>query len=166
MGATAASETTAAALDVGQALRRDPFAMLPFCGYNMADYWAHWFAMGDKLADNAPAVFYVNWFRTSSDGRWLWPGFGDNSRVLKWICQRVEGTIGAKETAIGNLPLDGDLDLSGLEISARDLAELMEVDIDAIKADVADAEAYLTKFGDKVPARLTAQLDALKTRLA
>ena len=96
MGAMAASETTAAALDVGQTLRRDPFAMLPFCGYNMADYWAHWFAMGDRLGDNAPAVFYVNWFRTARDGRWLWPGFGENSRVLKWMCQRVEGKSGRR----------------------------------------------------------------------
>ena len=113
MGAMAASETTAAALDVGQTLRRDPFAMLPFCGYNMADYWAHWFAMGDKLGDKAPAVFYVNWFRTSDDGRWLWPGFGENSRVLKWMCERVEGKVEAKETPIGNMPLDGDFDLDG-----------------------------------------------------
>ncbi len=165
MGAMAASETTAAALDVGQTLRRDPFAMLPFCGYNMADYWAHWFAMGDKLEDKAPTVFYVNWFRTAKDGRWLWPGFGENSRVLKWMCQRVEGKIGAKETPIGNMPLDGDLDLSGLDISAEDFAELMEVDIEAFKRDVADAEAYLAKFGDKVPPRLVAQLEALKSRL-
>jgi phosphoenolpyruvate carboxykinase (GTP) len=121
--------------------------------------------MGDKLADKAPAVFYVNWFRTSREGRWLWPGFGDNSRVLKWMCQRIEGKIGAQETPLGNMPLDGDLDLSGLNISARDLAELMEVDTEAIKADLADSEAYLAQFGDKVPARLTAQLNALRTRL-
>jgi phosphoenolpyruvate carboxykinase (GTP) len=165
MGAMAASETTAAALDVGQALRRDPFAMLPFCGYNMADYWAHWFAMGDRLNEHAPAVFYVNWFRTSKDGRWLWPGFGDNSRVLKWMCQRVEGKLQAKETPIGNMPLEGDLDLSGLEIPAKDFAELMEVNVRAFKSDIADAEAYLAKFGDKVPARLAAQLEALKSRL-
>ena len=165
MGAMAASETTAAALDAGQTLRRDPFAMLPFCGYNMADYWAHWFHVGDRLADNAPAVFYVNWFRTSRDGRWLWPGFGENSRVLKWMCQRVEGKVGAKKTPIGNLPLEGDFDLSGLDIPAEEFAELMEVDNEAFKRDVVDAEAYLAKFGDRVPSRLRAQLDALKSRL-
>jgi len=166
LGAMAASETTAAALDVGhQTLRRDPFAMLPFCGYNMADYWAHWFAMGDRLGDNAPTVFYVNWFRTSRDGRWLWPGFGENSRVLKWMCQRVEGEIGAKETPIGNMPLDGDLDVSGLEVSPEDLAELMAVDTEAFRRDLADAEAYLAQFGDKVPSRLVTQLEAMKTRL-
>jgi phosphoenolpyruvate carboxykinase (GTP) len=165
MGAMAASETTAAALDVGQKLRRDPFAMLPFCGYNMADYWSHWFAMGDKLGDKAPAVFYVNWFRTSKDGRWLWPGFGENSRVLKWMCQRVEGKLGAKETAIGNMPLDGDLDLTGLDIASEDMAELLTVDAEAFKEDLADGEAYLAKFGDKVPERLRAQLEAQKTRL-
>ena len=165
LGATAASETTAAALDVGQTLRRDPFAMLPFCGYNMADYWAHWFAMGDRLGENVPVIFYVNWFRTSRDGRWLWPGFGENCRVLKWMCQRVEGGIGAKETPVGNMPLDGGLDLSGLDVSAEDLAELMEVDNEAFQRDLADAEAYLAQFGEKVPSRLLDQLDAMKTRL-
>jgi phosphoenolpyruvate carboxykinase (GTP) len=165
MGAMAASETTAAALDVGQKLRRDPFAMLPFCGYNMADYWAHWLAMGDKLGDKTPAVFYVNWFRTANDGRWLWPGFGENSRVLKWMCQRVAGEVGAKETPIGNMPLDGDFDQAGLDISAEDLAELMEVDAEAFKDDLADAEAYVAQFGDKVPERLKAQLAAQKKRL-
>jgi phosphoenolpyruvate carboxykinase (GTP) len=165
MGAMAASETTAAALDVGQTLRRDPFAMLPFCGYNMADYWQHWYEMGDRLGDKAPAVFYVNWFRTSRDGRWLWPGFGENSRVLKWMCRRVVGEIGAKETPIGNMPLDGEFDLAGADVPAEDFAELMEVNKDAFRADVADAEAYLAKFGDKVPSRLRTQLEALKTRL-
>jgi phosphoenolpyruvate carboxykinase (GTP) len=165
MGAMAASETTAAALDVGQRLRRDPFAMLPFCGYNMADYWAHWYAMGDKLGDNAPKVFYVNWFRTSRDGRWLWPGFGENSRVLKWMCDRIEGKISAQETAIGNMPAVADLDLEGLEIADEDLAELLKVDKEAFKADLADAAAYLDKFGDKVPERLRVQLEAQKKRL-
>ncbi|MBN2473858.1 MAG: phosphoenolpyruvate carboxykinase (GTP) [Pirellulales bacterium] len=165
MGAMAASETTAAALDVGQTLRRDPFAMLPFCGYNMADYWAHWFAMGDKLKDKAPAVFYVNWFRTSGEGRWLWPGFGENSRVLKWMCQRIEGNVGAQQTPIGNMPLEADFDLSGLDLPPEDFAELMEVDNEAFRRDVEDAEAYLAKFGDRVPPQLTTQLEALKARL-
>ncbi len=165
MGAMAASETTAAALDVGQRLRRDPFAMLPFCGYNMADYWSHWYAMGDRLGDKAPKIFYVNWFRTSREGRWLWPGFGENSRVLKWMCERIEGKIGARETPIGNLPAAADLDLEGLEIDAEDIAELLEVDCGAFKSDLEDAEAYLAKFGDRVPARLRTQLEAQKKRL-
>ena len=165
MGAMAASETTAAALDVGQRLRRDPFAMLPFCGYNMADYWAHWFNMGDKLGDNAPKVFYVNWFRTSRDGRWLWPGFGENSRVLKWMCERIEDKVSSQETPIGVMPAAGDLDLEGLEITDEDMAELLAVDNEAFKADLSDAEAYLDKFGDKVPERLRVQLEAQKKRL-
>jgi phosphoenolpyruvate carboxykinase (GTP) len=165
MGAMLASETTAAALDVGQNLRRDPFAMLPFCGYNMADYWAHWFAMGDRLGDKAPTIFYVNWFRTSREGRWLWPGFGDNSRVLKWMCERVEGKIGARETPIGSMPHDGDFDLSGLDYPAEDFAELMEVDVAAFKADVVNARAYMSTFGDRVPPRLAEQLAALEARL-
>lgn len=165
MGAMAASETTAAALDVGQRLRRDPFAMLPFCGYNMADYWTHWYAMGDKLGEKAPKVFYVNWFRTSRDGRWLWPGFGENSRVLKWMCERIEGKAGAQQTPIGNMPASTDLDLEGLEISDEDVTELLKVDCEAFKADLADAEAYLVKFGDKVPERLRVQLEAQKNRL-
>jgi len=165
MGAMAASETTAAALDVGQRLRSDPFAMLPFCGYNMADYWSHWYSMGDKLGDKAPAIFYVNWFRTARDGRWLWPGFGENSRVLKWMCERIAGKAGAVETAIGNMPTTGDLDLAGLDISAEDMAELLEVDAEGFKADLEDAEAYLAKFGDKVPQRLREQLAAQKQRL-
>ncbi len=165
MGVTAASETTAAALDVGQALRRDPFAMLPFCGYNMADYWAHWFSMGDKLGDNAPKVFFVNWFRTSDDGRWLWPGFGENSRVLKWMCERVEGTVGGKETPIGTMPLVEDFDRSGLDVSEEDFAELMVVDQAAYKTEMASLEEYFAKFGDKVPARLKAQWEAQMSRL-
>ena len=122
--------------------------------------------MGDRLGDNAPACFYVNWFRTSRDGRWLWPGFGENSRVLKWMCERVEGKISAQETPIGYMPQDGDLDLNGLDISAEDMAELLAVDRAAFLADLEDGEAFLSKFGDRVPARLRAQVDAQKTRLA
>ena len=121
--------------------------------------------MGDKLGDNAPAVFYVNWFRTSRDGRWLWPGFGENSRVLKWMCERIEGKVGAKETPIGNMPQGNDFDRAGLDLPAEDFAELMEVDVEAFKTDVTEAREYLTKFGDKVPPRLVAQLDALSQRL-
>lgn len=166
MGATASSEPTAAALDLGNVkLRFDPFAMTPFIGYNGGDYMQHWFDMGDELGDKAPRCFYVNWFRKDENGKWLWPGFGENSRVLKWMCDRVEGKVDARETAIGLMPIDGDLTLDGLDIPANDWAELMKVDTELFKKTVADAEEYLAKFGDKLPARMTKQLEAIKARL-
>jgi len=166
MGATASSEPTAAALDLGNVhLRFDPFAMTPFIGYHAGDYMQHWYDMGEKLGDNAPRCFYVNWFRKTDDGKWLWPGFGENSRVLKWMCDRVEGKVGARETPIGLMPLDGDLTLDGLDIPAEDWAELMKVDTDLFKVTLADAKEYLAKFGDKLPAKMTEQLDALEKRL-
>ncbi len=165
MGATAASEPTAAALDVAQKLRFDPFAMKPFIGYHGGDYMKHWFEMGNKLGDKAPACFYVNWFRKTSDGKWLWPGFGDNSRVLKWMCERVEGKVGAIETPIGLMPKEGELDLSGLDISAEDYAELMKVDKELFKASLAEAEEYLAQFGDKLPDEMKKQFENLKSRL-
>lgn len=165
MGATAASEVTAAALDVGSKMRFDPFAMKPFIGYHAGDYMSHWFEMGDKLGDKAPRCFYVNWFRKNDDGKWLWPGFGDNSRVLKWMCERVEGKVDAVETKIGLMPKDGDLDLNGLDIPAEDMAELMKVDADLFKASLPEIEAYLGTIGDKLPERMKAQFEALKKRL-
>jgi phosphoenolpyruvate carboxykinase (GTP) len=165
LGASAASETTAAALDVGQKLRRDPFAMTPFIGYNAGDYFAHWFEMGRKLGDKAPLCFYVNWFRKTADGRWLWPGFGDNSRVLKWMCQRLENKVDAIETPIGWLPNPQDLDLEGLNLSAEDLDELLFVDTEAFKADLEDAFKYFAQFGTKLPNELKNQLEKLKKRL-
>lgn len=164
LGSTAASETTAANIGSVGNLRRDPFAMKPFCGYNMSDYFQHWLDMGDRLGAKAPKIFYVNWFRKSPDGKWLWPGFGDNSRVLKWMCERVEGTAGAKDTAIGLLPEVGALDLDGLDIETEDYQELMKVDIDAWKAEIDDIEQHFGQF-EHVPARLHAQLDELKKRL-
>ena len=165
MGATAASETTAANIGAVGNLRRDPFAMTPFCGYNMGDYFQHWFDMGDKLGAKAPRIFYVNWFRKSPEGKWLWPGYGENSRVLKWMCDRVSGKVGARETPIGLLPQEGDLDLTGLSIPAQDLAELMRVDVPACKAEVPDVEKHFNRFGDRLPARLSAQLKLLVQRL-
>ena len=165
MGATAASEPTAAALDVKSKLRRDPFAMLPFCGYNMADYWAHWFEMGDKLGEKAPKIFYVNWFRKSPDGKWLWPGFGENSRVLAWMCDRVDGKAAGKETPIGLMPADGELDLSGLDIPAADMRELLHVDTDSLKQELSDIDEFFKQFGDRLPQRMQAQLTLLKQRL-
>lgn len=165
MGATAASEPTAAALDVAQKLRFDPFAMKPFIGYHGGDYIQHWFDMGDKLGDKAPHCFYVNWFRKDKNGKWLWPGFGDNSRVLKWMCDRVDGKVGAVETPIGLIPKEGDMYLEGLDIPAEDWAELMKVDTELFKSTLADAEEYLAQFGDKLPTRMKEQFDALKKRL-
>jgi phosphoenolpyruvate carboxykinase (GTP) len=165
MGSTAASETTAANIGAVGNLRRDPFAMTPFCGYNMGDYFQHWFAMGDKLGAKAPRIFYVNWFRKSPAGKWLWPGYSENSRVLKWMCDRVSGKVGARETPIGLMPREGELDLTGLSIPAQDVAELMRVDVPAFKAEVPDMEKHFNRFGDRLPARLSAQLTALKERL-
>jgi len=166
MGATASSEPTAAALDLGNvSLRFDPFAMTPFIGYHAGDYMQHWFNMGEKLGDKAPRCFYVNWFRKTEDGKWLWPGFGENSRVLKWMCDRVEGKVDARETPIGLMPVDGELTLDGLDIPAADWAELMKVDNDLFKGTLADAKEYLAKFGDKLPAKMTEQLKALEERL-
>ncbi len=165
MGATAASEATAAALDAKKAIRRDPMAMLPFCGYHIGDYWQHWFNMGDKLGVKAPKIFYTNWFRKSSDGKWLWPGFGDNCRVLKWMCERVEGKISAVETPVGYVPNTGDLDVSGLEISEAEIAELLRIDVEGWKSEVPEIEEYLNTAGDRLPARMKTQLAELKKRV-
>ena len=165
MGATASSEPTAAALDVAAKLRFDPFAMTPFIGYHAGDYMQHWFDMGETLGDKAPRCFYVNWFRKNDEGKWLWPGFGENSRVLKWMCDRVEGKVDARETPIGLMPIDGDLDITGLDIPTEDWEELMKVDTELFKATLADAREYLAKFGDKLPAKMVEQMDALEARL-
>jgi phosphoenolpyruvate carboxykinase (GTP) len=164
LGSTAASEPTAAALD-NLSIRYDTFAMVPFCGYNMADYFQHWFDMGDKLGDKAPRIFYVNWFRKNKDGKWLWPGFGDNSRVLKWMCDRVDGKVGAKKTAIGYLPDEKDLDLNGLPISAEYLNELLSVDTETWKAEVPKIEKFLAQFNGRLPQRLCVQFERLRIRL-
>jgi phosphoenolpyruvate carboxykinase (GTP) len=165
LGASASSETTAAALDVGQKLRRDPFAMTPFIGYHAGDYIQHWFDMGKRLGDQAPAVFYVNWFRKNREGRWLWPGFGENSRVMKWMCERVEGKVDAEKTPIGYMPKKGDLDLTGLTIAPEDYEELMHVGREAFLSDLKDAESYFAQFGNRLPEKLKKQLAAAKKRL-
>lgn len=165
LGATAASETTSANIGAVGNLRRDPFAMNPFCGYNMGDYFRHWLDMGDRLGDKAPRIFYVNWFRKSPEGKFLWPGFSDNSRVLKWMCERIEGRVGARKTDIGLLPEEGDLDLSGLDISSEDFRELMSIDRDAWKADIPDIERHFSAFGERLPERLKKQLREFVQRL-
>ncbi len=165
LGATASSETTAANIgDIG-ALRRDPFAMKPFCGYNMGDYFQHWLNMGDKLGKNAPRIFYVNWFRKSATGKFLWPGFGENSRVLKWMCDRIDGKASARETAIGLIPEKDDLELKGLNIPQENLHELLKVDVDVWKAEIPSLEEHFAQFKDRLPQRIVQQLDDLKARL-
>ena len=165
LGATAASETTAANIGAVGDLRRDPFAMKPFCGYNMGDYFQHWLKMGDRLGSKAPHFFYVNWFRKSPGGRWLWPGCGENCRALKWMCDRVEGKVEGRKTPIGILPKEGELDLGGLTVQPSDLAELMKMDPVTWNAELPHIEGHFRQFGDRLPARLIAQQRALAGRL-
>jgi Phosphoenolpyruvate carboxykinase (GTP) len=167
MGATLSSETTAAAVGQVGVVRRDPMAMLPFIGYNAGDYFNHWIEMGKSARDAAllPRIFYVNWFRRGEDGRFLWPGYGENSRVLKWIVQRLEGTAGAVETPIGHVPTPQSLDLTGLDIPPEDLEAVLRVDVDEWRAEVPAITEWFAKFGDRLPAVLWAELDSLKARL-
>jgi len=153
LGASVSSETTAAATGKVGVVRRDPFAMLPFCGYNMADYFDHWLRMGAD-EDRLPKIFYVNWFRKGEDGRWLWPGFGDNMRVLKWVVERVQGKADAVTTPIGWLPDKLSIDVSGTEVTETDLAELLDVDTELWKAEAEALESYWEQFGDRLPDRL------------
>ncbi|MGC1851888.1 MAG: phosphoenolpyruvate carboxykinase (GTP) [Solirubrobacterales bacterium] len=165
MGATMSSETTAAAAGAVGQLRFDPMAMLPFSGYNMADYFAHWLKIGAKEGAELPRVFYVNWFRKDTDGKFLWPGFGENSRVLEWVFRRCEGKAEAIETPIGLLPPVDAIDTDGLEISREAMEELLSVDAELVKQQLPQVREHLQKFGDKLPAELAAQLDALEQRL-
>ena len=164
MGATVSSETTAAAVGAVGQVRRDPFAMLPFCGYNMADYWAHWLSLGGRRGARLPKVFHVNWFRKSGDGRWLWPGFGDNIRVLAWVFGRAAATAGAVESPVGYLPAPGSIDVSGLAVSEADLAELLRVDPTQWLAEVENIAGYFKQF-DRLPEALREQLERLRRAL-
>ncbi len=165
VGSIMASETTAAATGAVGVVRRDPMAMLPFCGYHMGDYWAHWLEMGEKLGDKAPKIFNVNWFRTDDEGHFIWPGFGDNLRVLEWILKRCEDKADAVETPIGFVPHAEDINIEGLEISLDTLKGLLNVDRDLWKSETAGITEFYAKFGDKLPEELRHQLDALKARL-
>ena len=165
LGATISSEQTAAAEGTVGALRRDPFAMLPFCGYNMADHWAHWLRIGEQLGDAAPKVFCVNWFRKDADGGYLWPGFGENSRVLAWLLRRVDGTADATPSPVGLLPAAGSLDLAGLDLDPAALAELFRVDAGPWLAETAAAQEWLAGFGDRLPPAITEQVELLRERL-
>ena len=165
LGTIIASEMTAAAFGAIGQLRRDPMAMLPFCGYNMADYWDHWLKMGETAGAKMPKVYYVNWFRKNEAGKFMWPGFGENSRVLKWVFERCNGTADAIETAIGNMPTLDGIDFNGLDMSEEDIANLMRVDTDGWLSELKGIEEYYATFGDHLPAELTKQVNDLRSRL-
>lgn len=165
IGSTMASETTAAAAGAVGVVRRDPMAMLPFCGYNMGDYFQHWLDMGKKLGNKAPKIFNVNWFRTDDEGNFVWPGFGDNMRVLNWIVDRCEGKADAQETAIGYVPRPEDIDLTDLDMNIETLKSILKVDKDVWEKEAAEIEEHYKKFGDKLPKELKAQLETLKANL-
>jgi phosphoenolpyruvate carboxykinase (GTP) len=167
LGSIMSSETTAASAGQVGRLRWDPMAMLPFCGYHMADYWGHWLALGQREGARLPKVFYVNWFRKGPDGRFLWPGYGENSRVLAWIFRRCDGTADAVETAIGLLPLlgDGGVDVAGLDISPQAMAELLAVDVEGWKRQLPQMHEHYAQFSSKLPDPLRAELIGLEQRL-
>jgi phosphoenolpyruvate carboxykinase (GTP) len=167
LGATISSERTAAAEGTIGELRRDPFAMAPFCGYNMADYWAHWLSVGAELrtSGTVPRIFQVNWFRKGADGRFLWPGFGENSRVLEWMLNRVDGRVAAKESAIGLLPIKEDLNLDGLDLSPADLDELFSIDTASWLVEVESTQEFFDTFEGRVPAAVQNQLAILRSKL-
>lgn len=165
VGSTMASETTAAAAGAVGVVRRDPMAMLPFCGYNMGDYWTHWLEMGKKLGDKAPKIFNVNWFRTDDEGHFIWPGFGDNMRVLNWIVDRCEGKADAVETPIGYEPKPEDIDVEGLDITTDTVRDLLSVDKNLWKEEVKGIKEFYAKFGDKLPQALESELATLESNL-
>ncbi len=174
MGSAVSSETTAAATGAVGVLRHDPMAMKPFIGYNVGDYWAHWLEMGEKLGDKAPKIFNVNWFKTDEEGNFLWPGFGDNMRVLDWIIKRCEGTVDAVETPIGYEPKPEDINVDGLvyegkQFTTEDVADLLKLDMDLWEKEIAEMRRYydedISAKGGKVPEALYAQLDSLEARI-
>ena len=164
VGSIMASETTAAAAGAVGVVRHDPMAMLPFCGYNMGDYWQHWLDMG-KLIKKQPKIFNVNWFRTDDEGNFIWPGFGDNLRVLEWIMKRCYDEVDAAETPIGYVPKPGDINLEGIDVTPEVLADLVSVDKEIWKGEAARIEEFYAKFGDKLPKKLAEELDILKEKL-
>ena len=167
LGAIMSSETTAAATGTVGNLRRDPFAMLPFCGYNMADYFNHWLGFSDRFDESTlPKIFYVNWFRKGADGRWLWPGYGENSRVLEWVFDRVAGRGDALETAIGYVPTPSAINVEGLNVTPQDMTELLTVHRDEWRDEVPLIREHFAQFADHLPERLRAQVDDLEARLA
>jgi phosphoenolpyruvate carboxykinase (GTP) len=165
LGATMSVETTAAAAgDVGK-LRFDPMAMLPFCGYNMADYLGHWLKLGRQHPNEMPRIFLVNWFRKDAEGNFVWPGFGENSRVLEWIFRRCDGELDATDSAIGRVPLADDINIDGLELGGGGIEHLLEVDLDELRQQLPQMEEHLARFGDRLPGEIQAQVDGLRQRL-
>ncbi|HIR84913.1 MAG TPA: phosphoenolpyruvate carboxykinase (GTP), partial [Candidatus Galloscillospira excrementavium] len=165
VGSAMASETTAAAAGAVGVVRRDPMAMLPFCGYNMGDYWQHWLDMGKAVGGKAPKIFNVNWFRTDDEGHFIWPGFGDNLRVLEWIMKRCFGEVDAVETPIGYVPRPEDIDLEGTDVSLDTLKGLLSVDKALWQEDAKGVREFYGKFGDRLPAKLDEELKGLESRL-
>ena len=165
LGATASSETTAAAAGkVGQ-LRRDPMAMLPFCGYNMGDYFGHYLKIGQKAGAKLPKIYYVNWFRTDENGKFMWPGYGENSRILKWVFERVSGTGHAVDTPLGRMPEPKDIDTSGLDVTPKQMQKLLDVDVDGWLAEVPLVREHFAKFGSHLPKGMTEEVNKLEDRL-
>jgi len=164
IAASVASETTAAATGQVGVVRRDPFAMKPFCGYNFADYWNHWMSFAER-SDQLPEIFHVNWFRQDADGKFLWPGFGENLRVLRWIIERCEGRVEAKDTPIGYLPNPADIDISGLDVDANTMGELLTVRNDQWREELDAMGEYLKTYGDRVPAKLQGEFQRVVAAL-
>ncbi len=165
LGAMMSSETTAAAAGEVGKLRHDPFAMLPFCGYHMGDYFGHWLSMAEREGAQLPRIFYVNWFRKDADGNFLWPGYGENSRVLEWIFRRCAGTAEAEETPIGLVPAAGSLNTEGLDVSEEDVAELLRVEPEEWKVELPAIHQHFARFGKHLPDELHKQLAGLESRL-
>jgi phosphoenolpyruvate carboxykinase (GTP) len=164
LGASMASETTAAAIGAVGVVRRDPMAMKPFCGYNFADYWRHWLDFGSK-PENLPAIFHVNWFRKDDQGQFMWPGFGENMRVLDWIIGRCTGKAAAIETPIGLMPTEGAINTSGIDTSAATMSRLLEVDREAWSEEMLQIREYLESYGDRLPDRMLSELDKVAAAL-
>ena len=158
LGASMASETTAAAIGQVGVVRRDPMAMKPFCGYNFADYWSHWLSFPGRT-DKLPPIFHVNWFRKDKDGNWMWPGFGDNMRVIEWVINRCKGEVETNETAIGGIPNAADINITGLDTDNATLEALLEVDHDGWSLEMEQIKEYLEGYGDRLPGQMIEELD-------
>jgi phosphoenolpyruvate carboxykinase (GTP) len=165
MGSATGSETTAANIGEVGVVRRDPFAMLPFCGYNMADYFSHWIKIGEKLGNKAPKIFFVNWFRKDANGKFMWPGYGDNSRVLKYVVDRIEGKDVGTATPIGILPKEGKIDKSGLNITNEGMKNLTAFDKEGWKKEIKSIEEFYSKFGNRMPKTLLNELAKIKDKI-
>jgi len=167
LGAALTSEMTAAAKGVIGQVRHDPFAMLPFCGYNMADYFTHWFEMGSRAdRDKLPKIYHVNWFKKDATGKFLWPGYGDNARVLKWIFERVSGSVDAQSSPLGLVPKEKDFDVTGLTVAKEDLQSLFAVDVDMWEQEALKLKEYFLQFGSRLPNKILLEISQLQQRLS